>query len=101
MREKVVEATVRALQRAETSLPDWVLQRIEEAAARESHPLARHHLQFMLENVLIAGERELPLCQDTGLAVFHVQMGRCLVLDFSLSEAIAEGVRIEIGRAHV
>jgi len=38
MREKVVEATVRALQRAETSLPDWVLQRIKEALARESHP---------------------------------------------------------------
>ena len=57
MREKVVEATVRALQRAETSLPDWVLQRIEEAAARESHPLARHHLQFMLENVAIAGAK--------------------------------------------
>jgi len=94
MREKVVEATLRALQRAETSLPDWVLKRIEEAAARESHPLARHHLQFMLENVRIAGERGLPLCQDTGLLFFHVQLGRELILDFSLNEAIAEGVRI-------
>ncbi|MCX6672793.1 MAG: fumarate hydratase [Methanothrix sp.] len=94
MREKVVEATLRALQRAETTLPDWVLQRIEEAAARESHPLARHHLQFMLENVAIAKAKGLPLCQDTGLAIFHVQLGRDLSLDFSLAEAVAEGVRI-------
>ena len=36
----------------------------------------------------------LPLCQDTGLAIFHVQMGRDLILDFDLTEAIAEGVRI-------
>jgi fumarate hydratase subunit alpha len=90
----VIEATVRALERAETSLPDWVLGRIKEAAARESHPLARHHLQFMLENVKIAAEDRLPLCQDTGLPIFHVQMGRDLRLDFSLEQAIAEGVRI-------
>ena len=94
MREKVVEATVRALQRAETTLPDWVLQIIEEAAAQENHAVARHHLQFMLENVRIAREGGLPICQDTGLAIFHVQMGRDLILDFRLAEALAEGVRI-------
>ncbi|HNX08819.1 MAG TPA: fumarate hydratase [Methanothrix sp.] len=94
MREKVVAATVRALERAETTLPEWVLHRIRDAAARESNPLARHHLQFMLENVKIAGEDRLPLCQDTGLPIFHVQMGRELILDFDLAEAVAEGVRL-------
>jgi fumarate hydratase subunit alpha len=48
----------------------------------------------MLENVAIAGEDRLPLCQDTGLPIFQVQMGRELMLDFDLCEAIAEGVRI-------
>jgi fumarate hydratase subunit alpha len=94
MRDQVVQATVRALQRAETTLPHWVLQRIQEAADRESQPLARQHLQFMLENVAVATAKGLPLCQDTGLAIFHVKMGRDLSLDFCLSEAIAEGVRI-------
>jgi fumarate hydratase subunit alpha len=94
MRERVIEATVRALKRAETSLPDWVMQRIKEAAASESRPLARQHLQFMLENVRIAWERGLPLCQDTGLLIFHVQLGSDLTLNFSLTDAIAEGVRI-------
>ena len=93
MREKVVEATVRALQRAETGLPDWVLQRIRDAAALESRPLARQHLQFMLENVAIAGQDRLPLCQDTGLPIFQARMGRDLRLDFDLQEAIADGVR--------
>lgn len=94
MREKVVQASVRALQKAETSLPEWVLDRIRDAAARESHPLARHHLQFMLENVKIAGEDRLPLCQDTGLPIFHVRIGRELSLDYDLAQAIADGVRI-------
>ena len=93
MRERVVEATIRALQRAETGLPDWVMQRIRDAAARERQPLARQHLQFMLENVAIAGQDSLPLCQDTGLPIFQVRMGRELRLEFDLQEAIAEGVR--------
>jgi len=70
MRDRVVQATVRALQRAETSLPGWVMQRIKEAAARESHPLARHHLQFMLENVRIAGERACPSARTRALPFF-------------------------------
>jgi fumarate hydratase subunit alpha len=94
MRDQVVQATVRALQRAETTLPHWVLKRIQEAAARESRPLAGQHLQFMLENVAVAAAKGLPLCQDTGLAIFHVKIGRDLSLDFCLSEAIEEGVRI-------
>lgn len=94
MKDQVVQATVRALERAETSLPDWVLEAIRQAAKRESNALARQHLQFMLENVKIAGQSSLPLCQDTGLAIFHVKMSRDLCLDFSLYEAIAEGVRI-------
>ncbi len=94
MRTRVIEATVRALTQAETRLPSWVMQRIEEAASLETNPVARSHLQFMLENVRLAKDRSLPICQDTGLPIFHVQMGRDRVLDFSLHDAIAEGVRI-------
>ena len=93
MREQVVEATVRALQKAEIGLPEWVIRRIRDAAARERRPLARQHLRFMLENVAIAGQDHLPICQDTGLPIFQVRMGRELKLDFDLQEAVSEGVR--------
>jgi len=90
---QVIAATVRALYRAETSLPPWVLERIKEGLERETNPLARSQLQFMLDNVSLAGSRGLPICQDTGLAIFHVLMGQDLILDFDLREAIAQGVR--------
>jgi fumarate hydratase subunit alpha len=90
---QVTDATVRALYRAETSLPPWVLERIKEGLERETNPLARSQLQFMLDNVSLAGSRGLPICQDTGLAIFHVLMGQDLHLDFDLQEAIAQGVR--------
>jgi len=94
MRSKVVEATVRALRHAETSLPEWVLQMIRDASEQETSPLAKSHLQFILENVRIAEARGLPLCQDTGLPIFEVKMGRDLELDFDLRMAIEDGVRI-------
>lgn len=94
MRDEVVQAAVQVLRRAETSLPDWVLALISAAAERETNPVARSHLQFMLENVQLARTAGLPLCQDTGLIVFRIQQGRDLELDFDLREALAEGVRI-------
>jgi fumarate hydratase subunit alpha len=90
---QVTDATVRALYLAESSLPPWVLERIKEGLERETNPLARSQLQFMLDNVSLAGTRGLPICQDTGLAIFHVLMGQDLILDFDLQEAIAQGVR--------
>jgi fumarate hydratase subunit alpha len=94
MRSDVVDATVRILRKAETSLPDWVIKLLIEAKERETNPVARSHLHFMLENVQIAAADSLPLCQDTGLPIFHVQIGRDLKLNFDLEEAIADGVRI-------
>jgi fumarate hydratase subunit alpha len=94
MRTEVVEATVRVLKDAEVVLPKWVLDRIEAAERRETNSIARSQLRFMLENLKIAATSKLPICQDTGLLIFHVEMGRDLQLDFELQEAIAEGVRI-------
>ena len=93
-RSDVVQATVSTLKKAETSLPHWVVELIEYAMENETNPVARSHLQFMLENVNIADETKLPLCQDTGLPIFHLEIGQDLRLDFDLHEAIAEGVRI-------
>ena len=90
---QVTDATVSALYRAETSLPPWVLERIKQGMEKETNPLARSQLQFMLDNVSLAGSRGLPICQDTGLPIFHVQVGRDLFLDFDIQEAIAQGVR--------
>ena len=54
MRSEVIEATVRVLQKAETSLPEWVMKLLVNAAERETNPVARSQLHFMLENVRIA-----------------------------------------------
>lgn len=92
-REDVIEATVAVLKRSETTLPPWVIEMIEEAARKETSPIARSQLRAILENVEIASSDGVPLCQDTGLPVFHLEIGRDLRVPPFLEGAMAEGVR--------
>ncbi len=92
-RTDLVEATVAVLKRAETTLPSWVMELIEKAAGRETSSIARSSLAAIVENVRIASSDGVPICQDTGLPVFHLEIGRDLAIPPFLEEAIAEGVR--------
>jgi len=92
-REDIIDATVAVLTRAETTLPSWVMEMIREAAREETSPIARSTLAAILENVEIASSEGIPLCQDTGLPVFHLEIGCDLPLPPYLEVAVAEGVR--------
>jgi len=84
---------VAVLARAETVLPLWVEEAIREAAAKERSAIARSQLSAILENVEIAAAGGVPLCQDTGLPVFRLEIGRNLSIPPFLEDAVAEGVR--------
>jgi len=92
-RETVVEATIDILKKAETVLPDDVVDALKRAEAHESDPLAKAQLHAILQNIEVAKIRGIPMCQDTGILIFFVGLGRELHLDFNLGDAIVEGVR--------
>lgn len=58
----------------------------------ESHA-GKAVLEQLLENARIAKEESSPMCQDTGFAVFFVELGRDLHVEGDIYEAINEGVR--------
>ena len=65
-------------------------------AAKESETgeLGRQILGQLLENMKIAANEEIPICQDTGMAVFFVKLGQDLHIEgMNLTDAINEGVR--------
>jgi fumarate hydratase subunit alpha len=92
-REKVMEATIDILRKAETELPDDVVEALNRAEIDESNSVAKAQIKAILENVRIAKENAVPMCQDTGILIFYVEIGRALSLDFNLKDAITEGVR--------
>lgn len=83
-----------------TNLPADVLQALEKALEGEHKESAREILRQLLENARLAREEHLPLCQDTGIAVFFVSIGEdCKIkggnlgatLTQAMVEAYAEG----------
>jgi fumarate hydratase subunit alpha len=87
--DRVAEMVVRA----NRVLPPDVLTAISRAKGNESSPSGREILGQLEENAALARESGLPLCQDTGTAVFFVELGeQCRVEGASLREAITQGM---------
>ncbi|HOM43009.1 MAG TPA: fumarate hydratase [Bacillota bacterium] len=75
-------------------LPRDVKKALEDAVLKEESPVGRDTLLDILKNAEIAERNQVPICQDTGLAVVFIELGQDLRLvggDFY--EAINEGVR--------
>lgn len=67
---------------------------MECAAEQEESPLGRQILHQLQENLLIAGQEMIPICQDTGMAVVFLEIGQEVHFEGGLlEEAVHEGVR--------
>lgn len=79
-----------------------VKKRISDCRACEPWPGAEEILGKIEENIKIAEEDFVPLCQDTGLACVFVEAGQDVhVVGGSLEEAINEGVRRGYGEGYL
>lgn len=67
---------------------------LRKAVENEEAPLGRQILEQLHENLEIAGEDMIPICQDTGMAVIFMEIGQEVHFDGGfLEEAVQEGVR--------
>lgn len=67
---------------------------LREAQLKEEAPLGKQIMEQLQENMNIAGEDMIPICQDTGMAVIFMEIGQEVHFQGgSLEEAIHEGVR--------
>ncbi|MEA4848188.1 MAG: fumarate hydratase [Clostridiaceae bacterium] len=75
-------------------LPQDVKKALEDAVEKEESPLGREILLDILKNQEIASCKNMPICQDTGLAVVFIELGQDVrLVGGDLNEAIDEGVR--------
>lgn len=69
-------------------------QVLKQAADTERSPLGKQILCQLQNNLQIAAEDQIPICQDTGMAVIFVEIGQDVHVEGGLiGEAINEGVR--------
>lgn len=75
-------------------LGEDVVQRLQECEKKEESPTGKEVLNKILENAQIAESDQVPLCQDTGFAVFFVELGQEVhIVGGDFVEAVNEGVR--------
>jgi len=89
----IAETVARLCQQANYELGDDVVAALRRAEENEESPLGKDVLRQLLENARIAGEGELPLCQDCGTAVVFLDVGQDVHISGDLHGAIEEGVR--------
>lgn len=75
------------------NIPDNVLCTLKSAEKREESPLGREVIGKIVENDLLARDKRLPICQDTGVAVVMLTIGSEVVFEGDIYEAVNEGVR--------
>lgn len=69
-------------------------QALQKAEQQEESPLGKQVLQKLQENLQIAREDQIPICQDTGMTVIFIKAGQDIHVEGgSLEAAIQEGVR--------
>ena len=67
---------------------------IKDCASKEENHLAKNILSDLIKNAEIAREESVPICQDTGMAVFFLKIGQDVhITGKNLNEAINDGVR--------
>jgi len=89
----VADAVEEIIRQAQTRLPTDVVEALVGARDAETNKTAASQLDAILENISIADEGGIPMCQDTGILVFFVEIGRDASIVLDLDRAIREGVK--------
>lgn len=99
---KVIEDTVaRLCIEANLRLPPDVINAIESAEKAEPWDGAKRILSLLGDNVRIASEKTLPVCQDTGMACVFVELGQDVHIDGDFEQAVNNGVRRGYGEGYL
>ena len=92
---EIHEAAVELVLTAARYLPEDVKQAFADARENETSESAREILGQLLENADLAANSGLPLCQDTGVGIFFVEMGEDVHVEGNitdiLNDAMVEG----------
>jgi fumarate hydratase subunit alpha len=84
------------------NLSDDVLTAFDRAIETETSAGARETLELLKENARVSTEDHIPICQDTGIAIFFVELGQDLrIKNGFIVDAINEGVRKGYKEGHL
>lgn len=97
----ITETVAKLCIQANTHLPGDIVAALDAARQSEPWPLARETLGLLWNNLELAEEKNLPVCQDTGMACVFVELGQEIHIEGEFEAAIHEGVRQGYGEGYL
>jgi len=97
----ITETVARLCIQANTQLPADIVAALDRERKAEPWPLAKETLDLLWDNMELAQERDLPVCQDTGMACVFVELGQEVYIDGDFEQAVHEGVRKGYGEGYL
>ncbi|MEE3332886.1 MAG: fumarate hydratase [Ruminococcus sp.] len=91
--ETVTETVRKLFMDCNYYIGDDIMNALKSARETEQSEVGKSVLSQIIENDEIAAAEEIPLCQDTGMAVLFVEYGDKVCIDGDFEQAVQEGVR--------
>lgn len=89
--EQVANAVCEIYKEAVIKIPSDIKDALKNAYENEENDIAKLNIKTILDNIEIAEEKSIPMCQDTGLPIIFVKLGKVDVEN--LQEGIIDGVK--------
>ncbi|MDI2587534.1 fumarate hydratase [Psychrobacillus sp. NEAU-3TGS] len=100
--ENIVEQVAEICKKSNYNLGEDVYSAFKLALQTEQSEIGKEVISQLIENADIAKAEQVPMCQDTGTAVFIVEVGQdCHIVGGSLVDAINEGVKKGYGEGYL
>ena len=97
----ITETVARLCIQANTYLPADIVAALDRQRKEEPWPLAKQTLELLWDNMELAERKQLPVCQDTGMACVFVELGQEVHIEGNFEDAIHEGVRKGYGEGYL
>ena len=97
----ITDTVARLCLQANQKLPDDVSAALARSRRTEPWPLAKTTLDLLWDNMELADQRQLPICQDTGMACVFVELGQDVHIEGDFEQAVHEGVRRGYGEGYL
>lgn len=89
----VLETAVELLRRASTQLPKSYIEAMRKALEEMEGDIGKAQLSNILEDARLAAEGSLPICQDTGIVAFLIELGDDFPIRSRLKDILIEATR--------
>lgn len=100
--DKIIDAVSKMCISSNCNLNDDIYNAIQASKQTEQSPIGKKILGDLTENADLAKQKQMPICQDTGMAVIFVELGQDVhIVGGNITDSINEGVRIGYNKGYL